>query len=668
MKVHWDLDHLPAFKNAVVTIGSFDGVHRGHQRIIEKIRQLAQTNEGESIVITFHPHPRQVVYPKDDTLKLLNTTQEKIRLLEHYGVDHVVVVPFTVEFSQLSADEYIQKFLVDKFHPSYIVIGYDHRFGLNRQGDINYLRWYGQEAGYEVIEIARQEVDEIAVSSSKIRSALERGDMHTAYSLMGHYYTLSGKVVHGEKIGSTIGYPTANISLPQKEKLVPPSGIFAAWVYHAGKRYQGMLYIGKRPTINNSTQQTIEVNIFDFNEDIYGDEILVEMVEYLRADSKFGSLEALSHQMTLDKASAEKALVKSESAAFPGKKGGAKLAIVILNFNNRRYLQQFLPGILVNGSPFQQVYVADNGSSDESLRMLSQQFPTVKRLDLQENHGYAQGYNLALHQIDAEYYCLLNSDVEVTPNWLPPILQAFESDPSLAACQPKILDFNNKQNFEYAGAAGGWLDWLGYPFCRGRIFAEVEKDEGQYDDQQEVFWASGAAFFVRAHLFHQLGGFDGDYFAHAEEIDLCWRLKRAGYKVAVVPQSTVYHVGGGTLSYNTPRKTYLNFRNTLSTIFKNEPAYKLSWLLLARLILDGVAGGLFLFQGKFAHIGSILRAHASFYSNLPQLLKKRQICRQLVGQARKNRRRNLQTGRYAGSIVWQYFALGKHRFQDLFQP
>ncbi|MBK8704823.1 MAG: bifunctional riboflavin kinase/FAD synthetase [Saprospiraceae bacterium] len=316
MKVHWDLDHLPVFKNAVITIGSFDGVHRGHQRIIEKIRQLAQGNEGESVVITFHPHPRQIVYPKDDSLKLLNTTQEKIRLLEQYGVDHVVVVPFTVEFSQLSADEYIQKFLVGKFRPAYIVIGYDHRFGLNRQGDINYLRWYGKEAGYEVIEIARQEVDEIAVSSSKIRTALEQGDMHTAYSLMGHYYTLSGKVVHGEKIGSSIGYPTANISLSQKEKLVPPSGIFAAWVYHAGKRYRGMLYIGKRPTINNAAQQTIEVNIFDFNEDIYGEEILVEMVEYLRADIKFESLEALGLQMSKDKENAEKYWPKRRSE-FP---------------------------------------------------------------------------------------------------------------------------------------------------------------------------------------------------------------------------------------------------------------------------------------------------------------------------------------------------------------
>jgi riboflavin kinase/FMN adenylyltransferase len=667
MKVHWDLDHLPAFKNAVITIGSFDGVHRGHQRIIEKIRQLAQGNEGESVVITFHPHPRQIVYPKDDSLKLLNTTHEKIRLLEQYGVDHVVVVPFTVEFSQLSADEYIQKFLVGKFRPAYIVIGYDHRFGLNRQGDINYLRWYGKEAGYEVIEIARQEVDEIAVSSSKIRTALEQGDMHTAYSLMGHYYTLSGKVVHGEKIGSSIGYPTANISLSQKEKLVPPSGIFAAWVYHAGKRYQGMLYIGKRPTINNAALQTIEVNIFDFNEDIYGEEILIEMVEYLRADIKFESLEALGLQMSKDKENAEKVLAKNEKASFPGKKGSAKLAIVILNFNNKRYLQQFLPGIIAHGSPFQQIFVADNGSSDESLRMLSQQFPTVKRLDLQQNHGYAQGYNLALHQIDAEYYCLLNSDVEVSPNWLPPILEAMESDKMLAACQPKILDFNNKSRFEYAGASGGWLDGLGYPFCRGRIFGKVETDNAQYDDMQEVFWASGAALFVKAQLFHQLGGFDGDYFAHAEEIDLCWRMKRAGYKVAVVPQSVVYHVGGGTLSYNTPRKTYLNFRNTLSTIFKNEPAQKLVWLLLMRMILDGVAGALFLFQGKFAHIRSILQAHISFYSSVPQLLKKRRQNQMLVRQLRKNGRPNLTTGRYRGSVVWQYFALGKHRFQDLFQ-
>lgn len=666
MNVFRDLNQLPEFKNAVITIGSFDGVHRGHQRIIEKINHLARSIEGESVVITFHPHPRLIVYPKDASLQLLCTTEEKIQLLEKYGVDNVVVVPFTVEFSQLSADEYIEKFLVDKFHPKYIVIGYDHRFGLNRQGDINYLRWYGSSDGYEVLEIARQEVDEIAVSSTKIRNALNNGEVKTAELLLGHPYTLTGKVVHGQKIGGPMGFPTANLELTEKEKLSPPDGIYAVVVRVRKLTYGGMLYIGKRPTLKGAQHRTIEVNIFDFEEDIYGDEVQLDLIGFIRFDQRFDSLEDLRNQLSVDRESAL-ALLSKRPIIAEKKKTWSKLAIVILNYNGKGYLQKFLPSVLDNAYAHQEVVVADNGSDDKSLRTLAKEFPTVKRLDLQRNHGFAKGYNLALHQIEADYYLLLNSDVEVSPHWIEPLIEVMDADEKIAACQPKIRDYNERGSFEYAGASGGWLDFLGYPFCRGRIFATVEEDKGQYDEAQEIFWATGAAMLVRSSLFHQLGGFDADYFAHAEEIDLCWRIKRAGYKVVVAPQSVVYHIGGGTLTYNTPRKTYLNFRNTLYTIFKNEPIPKLVWLLPLRFVLDGFAGVLFLFQGKIRHIGSILKAHFHFYLNFPFLLRKRAYYQKLVRTVRQKDRPNMATGRYPGSIVWEYYALGRRRFQEIFK-
>ena len=266
--------------------------------------------------------------------------------------------------------------------------------------------------------------------------------------------------------------------------------------------------------------------------------------------------------------------------------------------------------------------------------------------------------------VEADYYVLLNSDVEVTAGWIEPVIELMERDPSIAACQPKIRSFHHRDQFEYAGAAGGWIDILGYPFCRGRIFAHMEKDSGQYDNTQEVFWASGAAFFIRSRLFHAIGGFDKDYFAHYEEIDLCWRLKRGGYKIMVRPRSVVYHVGGGTLTYNTPYKTYLNFRNTLFTILKNEPKERLMWLLPLRLVLDGVAGGLFLFQGKFRHISSIVKAHRSFFSSYGHLLEKRKRYGELINRASIDTKEN-KTGVYQKSIIWQYYALGKRTFRQL---
>ena len=297
MKVFNDLTDLPDFQNAVLTIGSFDGVHRGHQQILDRVKLLAQQHDGESIVVTFHPHPRLIVYPKDDSLRLITTIDEKVQLLRRYGIDNVVVVPFTVEFSQQSADEYIKNFLVDKFHPKHIVIGYDHRFGLNRQGDINYLKWHGEACGYEVVEIGQHEVEDIAVSSTKIRRALDAGEVDAAQRLMGHYFTLTGTVVHGNKIGKSLGFPTANLELAHKHKLLPPGGIYAVYAHHQGQRYGGMLYIGDRPTLQQYHNKTIEVNLFDFDKDIYGDKLQLELVKRTRDDAKFDNLEALSKRL-----------------------------------------------------------------------------------------------------------------------------------------------------------------------------------------------------------------------------------------------------------------------------------------------------------------------------------------------------------------------------------
>ena len=665
MRVFNDLKNLPTFRNAVVTIGSFDGVHLGHQQILKKVNDLANSVDGESIVITFHPHPRLVVYPKDSSMKLITTIDEKVQLMERYQVDNVVVAPFTIEFSQQSADEYIQKFLVEKFHPKYIVIGYDHRFGLNRQGDINYLKWHGQEGGYKVIEIAKHEVEDMAVSSSKIRNAMEKGDVGAAQRLLGHAFTLTGAVVHGNKIGNKLGFPTANIDIGQKHKLTPPTGIYAVNVLHNRQRYGGMLYIGNRPTLREFNNQTTEVNIFGFNKDIYGDKLQLEMVERIRDDVQFDKLEELQQQLEKDRISAKKILEARQQPREEKKMSQyPRVAIVILNYNGQAYLEQFLPSVLASSYPNYEVIVADNGSLDDSLAFLGENYPHVKILDLKGNHGFAKGYNLALRQIEAPYYILLNSDVEVTEGWIEPIIELMERDPSVGACQPKIKAYHNRNYFEYAGAAGGWLDALGYPFCRGRIFAVTERDSGQYESLQEIFWATGAALFVRSQLFQELGGFDPDYFAHSEEIDLCWRIKRAGYKVMARPRSVVYHVGGGTLNYNTPQKAYLNFRNSLFNLLKNEEAHRLWWLIPLRLLLDGLAGALFLFQGKFDHIRSILRAHRSFYANFSKMLKKRPLIRERIQKVSISPAPNM-AGRYPGSIVWQYYARGKKYFKNL---
>ena len=312
-----------------------------------------------------------------------------------------------------------------------------------------------------------------------------------------------------------------------------------------------------------------------------------------------------------------------------------KTAVVVLNWNGKEWLEKFLPN-LVNHSQVATVFVADNASTDDSVDYVKINFPTVKIIVNASNGGYAKGYNDVLKQIDAEYFVLINSDIEVTAGWLSPIISLMDSDKQIASCQPKILNYNSKTKFEYAGASGGFIDNLGYPFCRGRIFDDLEQDKGQYNDAVEVFWATGACFFVRSNHFWELGGLDEDFFAHQEEIDLCWRLKNKGYKIMVQPKSVVYHVGGGTLNTGSPFKTHLNFRNNLFMLFKNLPISSLFTTIPMRLVLDGVAALTFLNKEKgLEHVLAIAKAHFSFYFAIPNLIAKRQKISQknsLVGK------------------------------------
>lgn len=299
-----------------------------------------------------------------------------------------------------------------------------------------------------------------------------------------------------------------------------------------------------------------------------------------------------------------------------------EISIVILNWNGKFWLQKFLPNVISN-SKEAQIYVIDNASTDDSIDFLKDNFPEVKIIKNLENFGFAGGYNEGLKHISGEIFCLLNSDVEVTKNWLQPIENLFISDKNISAIQPKILDYNRKNYFEFAGGGGGLIDNLGFPYCRGRIFEELEEDNGQYDDETEIFWASGCALFIRAEDFKKMNGFDERFFAHQEEIDLCWRLKNAGKKIYYCGKSTVYHFGGGTLNKQSAQKTFLNFRNNLSMLLKNLPLKSLFWILPLRLILDGFAGIYFGLKNGFPHFTAVIKAHFGFYKQFRGTLKKR---------------------------------------------
>jgi hypothetical protein len=299
-----------------------------------------------------------------------------------------------------------------------------------------------------------------------------------------------------------------------------------------------------------------------------------------------------------------------------------KIAVILLNWNGVKLLEQFLPSVILF-SPEATIYVADNASTDDSIAFVKTNFPKVRIIQNESNFGFAQGYNEALKHVDADIFALVNSDIEVTENWLKPILATFENEPKTVIIQPKILDFKNKEYFEYAGAAGGFIDKYGYPFCRGRLFDTIEKDNGQYDDNCEIFWASGACFFIRGVAFKELRGFDVDFFAHQEEIDLCWRAFNKGHIIKYNSHSVVYHVGGATLQQANPKKTELNFRNSLVMLIKNLPKNYLFSIIILRLVLDGITAVQFLLQGKVKHTWAILKAHLSFYRHFYRHFKKR---------------------------------------------
>ncbi|MDH4089997.1 MAG: glycosyltransferase family 2 protein [Cyclobacteriaceae bacterium] len=303
----------------------------------------------------------------------------------------------------------------------------------------------------------------------------------------------------------------------------------------------------------------------------------------------------------------------------------SRTAIVILNYNGEKLLRQFLPAVL-KYSGAAEIIVADNASSDQSLAILRQDFQQVKLIQLDRNYGFCAGYNRALKQVDADYYVLLNSDIEVTPEWLTPMIQLLDGDRSIAAAQPKICSYYEKNKFEHAGAAGGFIDSLGYPFCRGRIFNHIEIDNGQYNDVREIFWASGACLMIRSEIFHRFGGFDEDFFAHMEEIDLCWKIQRTKQRVFYCGLSTVYHVGAATLAYGNPQKVYLNFRNGLSLIYKHLNAFELVFKLPIRLILDWMAAFSFLLRAEWRSSLAVFRAHFDFFVNIGRdRLKRREI-------------------------------------------
>ncbi len=340
-----------------------------------------------------------------------------------------------------------------------------------------------------------------------------------------------------------------------------------------------------------------------------------------------------------------------------------KVAIVILNWNGAKLFDTFLPSVINNSIiPDVEIIVADNGSTDESINHLKSNFPTIKIMILEKNYGFAEGYNKALQQIGAEYFVLLNSDVEVSPGWLEAPLKIMEEQKTVAAVQPKILSYKKPHQFEYAGAAGGFIDKFGYPFCRGRILNRMEADLGQFNKSTPIFWASGACMFVKAEAFRKAGGFDGDFWAHMEEIDLCWRLKNKGYKIMYEPGSVVFHLGGGTLSYDNPQKVYLNFRNNLLMLYKNLDKYHFHRILLARLVLDGVAAIKFLGGFHLHNFWAVLKAHLYFYRHLGILAQKRKKLKS------KNKIKN-HPEIYPKSIMWKFFIQKKRHYSDLdFNP
>lgn len=618
MEVHFGLDHLPPFKDAVLTIGVFDGVHHGHRAIIKKVVDKAKSTGGESILMTFDPHPRKIVFPNDQSLKLISTLDEKIKLLKDSGLDHVIVAPFTVEFSQINPYVYTEKILMEKIKARHIIIGYDHRFGLNRAGDLNLLKAYADEGHFTLEEIPRQDIDHLAVSSSKIRLNLQNGNIGQANRQLEHPFILSGKIKKGLKAAGEMGYPTANIQVDDTDKLIPAFGTYAAKCLLGDTYYEGMCYIGESKTLQQQGRLSIEMNIFHhFSFPFYEESLEIHLLEYIRRDQIFRSKEELLFNIRQDK-------IECEVYFSEQKRSDLKTTIAVLNWNGVDYLRKYIPSLRNSSKSRFEVVLIDNASTDGSIAYVTEHFPDIRIVALEQNYGFAEGYNRGLIDINTPYIAIVNSDIKATEFWLDPIINLLESDEKIGAVQPKILSLEKPDYFEYAGASGGYMDKLAYPFCRGRILNQLEQDSGQYNQSRETFWASGAAMVVRNDVFKRLRGFDPDFFAHMEEIDLCWRMKKIGHKVCVQPSSSVFHLGGGTLQYASPKKAFLNFRNNWWMLTKNESLRNLLWILPLRFVFD-MAFAVKSLMDNAKISWAIMKAYGSIIKSIPLTRSKRQV-------------------------------------------
>lgn len=657
LQIHYGLDELPRFRNAVLTIGSFDGVHHGHRSIIKRLCQVATQTAGESIIVTFDPHPRKVVFPNDLDLRLLTTTSEKIDLLRETGLDHLIIVPFTVAFSQINPHEYVEKILIRKCRVRHLIIGYDHRFGLNRSGDIHLLRHYESQGAFEVEEIPQQVVEDLHVSSTKIRNHILAGHIPQANKLLGAQYHLSGTVEQGRQIAGALGYPTANCSIKDPDKILPAYGSYAAEAWCDGQQYQGMVYIGKSPTLTNRSVISVEINLFDKVEhSLYGKKIRIYPLSHIRRDQKYASKAELLYNIQNDKIESLQYLQSSKKTKL--------VTTAILNFNGSDLLSRFLPSHMAHSLGDSEVVVIDNASTDDSIRVCEQSFPDIVVTPLSTNKGYAQGYNEGLQTIATKYVALVNSDIEVTPGWLAPLLATMEADESVVAVQPKILSFDHKGQFEYAGAAGGFIDRMGYPYCRGRLIETVEQDQGQYDSAIHVDWTSGAAMLVRTEVFKAAGGFDSSFFAHMEEIDLCVRWQQAGYKMLCVPTSIVYHVGGATLQYQSPQKAFLNLRNNYHMLFKNRALRQLLYVIPIRIVLDGVFAIKELLAGRPSVAMAVMRGILSGLSRCASVGKQRKILKYYNNRYQRPSDTTERPFR-VGILPVAYYIRGKKLFSQL---
>ena len=642
--MHDGVEDLPQITRAVVTIGSYDGVHLGHRKILRQLVDTAQECDGEAVVISFDPHPRLLLYPEQTDLKLLSDRQEKIRVLRKLGVDHVVFVRFDKEFSEQSPESYVRDFLIGRFSPSAIIIGYDHKYGKDRAGDIDLMSKITTEHGVDLQVIEKHDADHLKISSSRIRQSLQIGKVKEAADLLGRPYRIAGSVAMGDQIGRTIGYPTANLVARSTHTLLPAAGIYVTDTVIDGQRYPSMSYLGDRPALEHDDSYRLETHVLDYDSDLYGREIAIDFLCKLRDDSGFESMEKLQRQLQDD-----------ERATRAHHATRVSTCAIILNYNGLAHLQTYLPAINSAIPDSDELIIVDNASTDGSVAWLQEHHPEIRLMIWEKNHGFAGGYKRALEVIQSDYYVLINSDLRFAQPWYRSIITEMEKNAQIGASQCKVLSLRDPDVFEYAGAAGGYMDrWL-YPFCRGRILDYCEKDLGQYDTRERIFWATGAAMVVRASAYHEVGGLDEDFFAHQEEIDLCWRLQRSGYEIHYFPDEQVYHLGGGTLSYGSTFKTYLNFRNSIVLLIKNQ---KKAWLalLLWRMVLDGVAAAKFLLSAQPAHSWAVLRAHGYIYTHLGSLLKKR---RDLKAQLDTKEASAVIHGRKPYSIIWNYY-IKKH--------